>query len=111
MTKTPPQQPVSMSLRIDGAVQRGCPVRFRVDGRTLIAFEGESVAAALFAIGMRELRHSPRDAAPRGLFCMMGSCQECLVWVGDRKVCACQLAVSAALDIETLAHRDQRAVG
>jgi len=95
-------------LRIDHAVRRGPAVSFMVDGHAVEAFEGESVAAALFAAGMRELRRSPRDGAPRGLFCMMGSCQECLVWVGARKLPSCQVAVVAALEIETLPYRDER---
>jgi len=97
-----------LSLRVDHAVLRGPAVRFVVDGQAVDAFEGESVAAVLFAAGMRELRRSPRDGAPRGLFCMMGSCQECLVWVGARKLPSCQVAVAAALEIETLSYREQR---
>ncbi len=79
------------------------PTAARVD-----AFEGESVAAALFAAGRRELRRSPRDGAPRGMFCLMGSCQECLVWVGSRKLPACQVPVTPGLEIETLDFREQR---
>ena len=97
-----------LSLRADHALHRGPAVRFLVDGHPVDAFEGESVAAALFAAGIRELRRSPRDAAPRGLFCMMGSCQECLVWMGALKIPSCQVAVAAALEIETLPYREQR---
>jgi len=97
-----------MLLRTLHAVKRGPAVRFLVDGQAVDAFEGESVAAALYAAGMRELRRSPRDGAPRGLFCMMGSCQECLVWVGACKVCSCQIAVGAELEVETLSYREQR---
>ena len=106
MTKTSPSPP--LSLRADHAVRRGPAVRFVVDGQPVDAFEGETVAAALYAAGLRELRRSPRDGAPRGLFCMMGSCQECLVWVGTRKLPSCQVAVTAALEIETLFYREQR---
>jgi len=95
-----------MSLRVDQAVRRGPAVRFMVDGHAVEAFEGESVAAALFAAGTHALRQSPRDGTPRGLFCMMGSCQECLVWVGARKLPSCQVAVVAALEIETLSYRE-----
>ena len=104
MTKTSIPQP--MSLRTEHAVRRGPAVRFVVDGRPVDAFEGESVAAALFAAGLRELRRSPRDGGSRGLFCMMGSCQECLVWVGARKLPSCQVPVAANLEVETLCHRE-----
>lgn len=96
------------SLRTDQAVQRGPAVRFMADGRMVDAFEGESVAAALFAAGRRELRRSPRTNAPRGMFCLMGSCQECLVWVGERKLPACQVPAAAGLEIESLDFREQR---
>lgn len=83
-------------------------MRFLTDGASVDAFEGESVAAALFAAGWRELRRSPRDGTPRGMFCLMGSCQECLVWVGSRKLPSCQVPVAAGLEIETIAFREQR---
>jgi predicted molibdopterin-dependent oxidoreductase YjgC len=94
-------------LRVDKVVQRGPPLQFTVDDQPVNAFAGESVAAALFAAGRRELRQSPRDSAPRGMFCMMGSCQECLVWVGLRQVPACQVPVTAGLAVQTLSFRRQ----
>ncbi|MDO9404193.1 MAG: (2Fe-2S)-binding protein [Polaromonas sp.] len=93
------------SLRIQGGVSRGAAVSLLVDGQPVEAFEGESVAAALYATGRRELRHSPRSDLPRGLFCLMGSCQECLVWSGVRKLPSCQLPVTAGLVVETLGFR------
>lgn len=95
------------SLRVDKAVHRGPALQFTVDDQPVDAFAGESVAAALFAAGRRELRQSPRDTAPRGMFCMMGSCQECLVWVGQRLVSACQIPVAAGLAVQTLSFRRQ----
>lgn len=96
------------TLRADQGVRRGAAVQFLVDGCTIQAFAGESIAAALFAAGRRELRCSPRDGAPRGLFCLMGSCQECLVWVGTRKLLACQVPVVGGLEVETLPFREER---
>lgn len=95
-------------LRSDAAVRRGEALRFRMDGEPVDAFAGESVAAALTAAGWRTLRTSPRDGAPRGAFCFMGSCQECLVWVGGRKLPACQVPVAPGLDVESLAGREAR---
>ena len=96
------------SLRIQQAVQRGTPVEFVFDECSTQGYEGESVAAALFAAGIRTLRTSPRNGLPRGMFCLMGSCQECLVWIGARKLAACQVPVAAGLEVETLAHHEQR---
>jgi predicted molibdopterin-dependent oxidoreductase YjgC len=94
-------------LRSDRAVRRGPAVRFSADGETIEAFQGESVAAALLAAGCRELRRSPRAGAPRGMFCLMGSCQECLVWVGARKLPSCQVPVAEGLVVESLAFRER----
>lgn len=103
------QVPVpSLSLRSDAAVRRGPPLRFVMDGQGVEAFAGESVAAALLAAGWRELRKSPREGASRGAFCFMGSCQECLVWVGQRKMPSCQVPVSEGLVVESLAWREAR---
>ncbi|RYZ10450.1 MAG: (2Fe-2S)-binding protein [Comamonadaceae bacterium] len=96
------------TLRADQAVRRGPPLQFTLDGDTVSAFGGESVAAALFASGRRSLRRSPRDDQPRGAFCLMGSCQECLVWIGARKLPACQVPVTDGLEVETLPHREAR---
>lgn len=96
------------SLRSDASVQRGEPACFFMDGESIQAFSGESVAAALMAAGRRKLRASPRTGAPRGAFCFMGSCQECLVWVGSLKVPSCQLPVVQGLEVESLAWRESR---
>ena len=87
-------------LRI-AAHTRGAPIEFRFDGHAVAACEGESVACALFAAGLRTLRLSPRDAAGRGMFCLMGSCQECVVWVDGRRVPACQEPARAGLDVRS----------
>lgn len=89
-------------MRIDHASQR-THVEFVFDGRSVSAPAGESVAAALFAAGIKTLRRSPRDQAPRGMFCLMGSCQECLVMINGRRVLACRTAVEPGL---VVAHVD-----
>ena len=88
-------------LRISHGITRGSLVRFRVDGREVEGFQGESVAAALLAAGIRDLRNAPVDGGPRGLFCNMGLCQECVVEAAGRLVEACRLPVSAGLEIRT----------
>lgn len=88
-----------MSIRIEGNVRRGPAVDFTVDGAKVTGIEGESLATALLAAGIRRLRCSPRSGAARGIFCMMGSCQECLVHVGDNAVLACMEPVRAGLAV------------
>jgi len=90
-------QDAAADLRIGGAV-RGRRVSFRFDGRRLTAYEGETLACALAAAGVRTLRSSPRSGAPRGMFCLMGSCQECVVRIGGRRTPACQEPVREGME-------------
>jgi NADPH-dependent 2,4-dienoyl-CoA reductase/sulfur reductase-like enzyme len=55
-------------------------VEFECDGRRLDAPVGHTVAAALTAAGIRAFRRTTRDE-PRGVFCGMGVCFDCLVTI------------------------------
>ena len=82
-------------------VERGPLVHVLVDGQTVTAYQGEMVAAVLLAEGIRAFR---RDASgrPRGLYCGMGICYDCLVTVdGVANVRACVTPVSAGMVIVT----------
>ena len=87
-------------LRISAA-PRGRQVTFLFDGRPVTAYEGESIAGALACAGIRTLRTSPRSGAPRGMFCMMGSCQECVVRIDGRIAPACQEPVREGVDVRS----------
>ncbi|MBB5214442.1 (2Fe-2S)-binding protein [Parapusillimonas granuli] len=91
-------------MRITKGVARGEPVSFTFNGVSYTGYAGESVACALFASGMAHLRDSPRSHQPRGMFCLMGSCQECLVWVNGRKVPACQQPLVASLQVSSISN-------
>lgn len=58
-------------------------VRIEVDGTPFEARAGDSVASALLAAGRRELRAGP-DGMPRGVFCGIGVCFDCLVTIDGR---------------------------
>ncbi len=66
------------------AIRRGPEVSLTIDGRPATAFLGESVAAALMSDGTDDLAtRTTRAGDPRGLFCGMGVCYDCLVVVDD----------------------------
>jgi predicted molibdopterin-dependent oxidoreductase YjgC len=74
----------------------------RVDGREVPARAGESVAAALLAAGLARFRDAPAGGAPRGPYCMMGTCFDCLVTIdgaGSRQ--ACLETVREGMAVET----------
>lgn len=89
-------------LRIRRAVHRGTLLTIRLDGRELPAWEGETVAAALVAAGHRVFRTTPGDGGPRGYFCGMGVCHDCLMTIdGQPNVRACMTPVRQGLEVET----------
>ncbi|MCC7428170.1 MAG: FAD-dependent oxidoreductase [Alphaproteobacteria bacterium] len=59
------------------------PIRFTVDGAPIEALPGETIAAALSAAGQAVFRRTASDA-PRGLWCGMGACFDCIVTVDGR---------------------------
>ncbi|MEW6552957.1 MAG: (2Fe-2S)-binding protein [Actinomycetota bacterium] len=96
-----------MNLRVGrhavlGEMEAGRPVTIYVDGEPVPAREGEPVAAALYAVGIRTTRYSPRSGEPRGPFCMIGRCTECAMTVdGVPNVRTCLTAVRDGMEVET----------
>jgi predicted molibdopterin-dependent oxidoreductase YjgC len=72
------------TLRVEDGVGREPPFTFTLDGIDITAFPGETIAAALLATGRRALRHTEKAGRPRGIFCGMGVCFDCLVTVEGR---------------------------
>src|SRR5687768_12473788 len=92
-----------MRLRGEGVRARGAPVEITYDGQRLDAQEGETVAAALSAAGVIALR-TTRSGAPRGLWCGMGACFECLITIDGRvNQRACLVKVHARMRVESAA--------
>jgi sarcosine oxidase subunit alpha len=68
----------------------GREVTFTFNGQPYTAREGEPVAAALLAQGVRRLRTSAVTGEARGIYCGIGHCYECRVWLNnDTQVRAC----------------------
>jgi len=64
-------------------------VQIFVDGEPVDAHERESLGVALALSGRLALRRSPVAKTPRGLFCLMGVCQECVVHVDGTAIASC----------------------
>jgi aerobic-type carbon monoxide dehydrogenase small subunit (CoxS/CutS family) len=77
-------------------------VTFRFDGRDVEGQEGEPIAVALLAAGTRVFRTMPRRGDPRGGYCMIGRCADCMVIVdGVPGIRSCVTPVRAGLDVRT----------
>jgi predicted molibdopterin-dependent oxidoreductase YjgC len=87
---------VAHDLRIAG-IARPAPVAFTFDGEPMMAPEGEALAVALLASGIRRLGEGLDPGRPRVALCLMGVCQQCLVRVEGRLVQSCITPVRAGL--------------
>ena len=100
-------------LRLDAGLARGDAFEFFVDDAPVRAFRGETIAAALLAHGRRTLRLTAKSAQPRGYYCGMGVCWECVMWVdGKGAVQSCRVAAESGLSVRTfvghsIARREQ----
>ncbi len=88
-----------MNGRIEGLGERAV-VTFTFAGRPVSANAGDTLAMALWADGQAELRRSSSDGAPRGVFCNMGICYECLLVVDGVTVRGCTTPVREGMVVQ-----------
>ena len=80
---------------------RGEEVTIYLDGEPMKAFENETVAAALYANGLREFSKSIKYRRPRGFFCAIGRCSACMMEVdGVPNVRTCIVMVKEGMQIK-----------
>ena len=88
-----------MFRRLD---DKGATLLLKVDGREIRARDGDTMAAALLAAGIKHIRTTPVSGKPRAPYCLMGVCFDCLVTidgVGSRQ--ACLVPVHEGMAVET----------
>ncbi|MFJ8077310.1 (2Fe-2S)-binding protein [Streptomyces sp. NPDC096176] len=74
----------------DAVGRRDRPLRITVDGEPMEGVDGQTLAGVMLAAGRLSWRRGP-SGAPRGVFCGIGVCFDCLVTVGqERDVRACR---------------------
>ncbi len=78
-------------------------VVFFWQGRELVARQGETIAAALFADGIRVFGYHVKDGSPQGIFCANGQCAQCLVLADGRPVKSCMEPVRPGMRVEPVA--------
>ncbi len=91
----------STDLRI-ASIRRGKEMTITVDGRPIVAYEGETVHGALTAADIQILGSTMKRHQPRGVLCGMGICYQCLVSINgipDQR--ACMTPVEDQMVIET----------
>lgn len=85
-----------------GKLEDKKPITFSFDGKTYEGFEGDTIASALMANGVRTLRVHEESGSPRGIYCNIGHCFECRVTVnGEEGIRACMTPISEGLTVES----------
>jgi D-hydroxyproline dehydrogenase subunit gamma len=69
-----------MATRISNNVTRSNKITILVNGQSVQAYAGETIATVLFAEGISTF-YKTKNNQPRGPFCNMGICFECRVKV------------------------------
>lgn len=79
---------------------RGTIVTFSFEGKEIQGYEGQPIAAALHAAGIRVYSYSIKHSRPRGFFCAVGKCSSCLMVVDDRpNVMVCMEPLKAGMKV------------
>ncbi|HEY7013396.1 MAG TPA: (2Fe-2S)-binding protein [Streptosporangiaceae bacterium] len=75
---------------------------FSFDGVPVPFTGGQSVGAALIAAGVTSVRRTRRQGRPRGLFCGIGVCFDCLLRIdGVPNQRACLVAAGPGMVVQT----------
>lgn len=77
-------------------------IEFTYDGITLSGLEGEPIAIALEASGIMIHRYTKKQHKPRGIFCAIGRCTDCVMVVdGKPNVRTCVTPLKEGMAVQT----------
>jgi len=77
-------------------------ITFTFGDQAIASYEGEMIASALFAAGIRTFGHHPKDGTPQGLFCANGQCSQCMVLADGKPVKACMTPARQGMRVQPL---------
>lgn len=85
-----------------GIQKKGRTVAFTYNGRKLTGCEGEPIASALKAAGVMVHRYTKKEHKPRGIFCAIGRCTDCVMVVdGQPNVRTCVTPLKEGMKVQT----------
>jgi len=85
-----------------GVQEKGALITFTFDGKEYTGYEGEPIAAALKAAGVMIHRYTQKEHKPRGIFCAIGRCTDCVMIVdGIPNVRTCITPLKQGMEIKT----------
>ena len=81
---------------------KGNLVQFEYDGKLQMGYQGEPIAVALKANGVMIHRFTSKHEEPRGVFCAIGRCTDCVMIVdGKPNVRTCVTSLVEGMKVET----------
>jgi len=85
-----------------GKLENKKKVKIFFNGKELEAYEGEMIASALLANGIKVFRLTKKYKKPRGIFCGIGRCTDCVMVInGLPNVRTCVTQVEEGMKIKT----------
>lgn len=85
-----------------GIQEKGRKVTFTCDGKPLEGYEGEPIAAALKDAGIMVHRYTKKEHTPRGIFCAIGRCTDCVMIVdGKPNIRTCVTPLKEGMSVQT----------
>jgi len=85
-----------------GKLEEKRKIEIIVNGKKLEAYEGEMIATTLLANRIKVFRLTKKNKKPRGIFCGIGRCTDCVMVVdGIPNIRTCVTPVEEGMKIET----------
>jgi len=85
-----------------GKIAEQTPITFTFDNKTFVGVQGDTIASALMANGVRKLRVQESADTPRGIYCNIGHCFECRVIVNKKSgIRACMTLIEEDMVVES----------
>ena len=85
-----------------GEPKKGEKITFTFDGKEMTGHLGEPIAMALKANGVMIHRYTKKEHKPRGIFCAIGRCTDCVMVVdGIPNVRTCITPLKPGMDVRT----------
>ena len=85
-----------------GKQEKGRIVTFTYNGKPMQGYEGEPIAAALKAAGVMIHRYTKKQHKPRGIFCAIGRCTDCVMVVnGKPNIRTCITPLEEGMTVQT----------
>ncbi|MBU6243429.1 MAG: (2Fe-2S)-binding protein [Acidobacteria bacterium] len=83
-------------------VKPNSSITFTFDGKLISAIPGQTVGSAILEAGERTMRLTRFENKPRGIFCGIGICFDCLVVIdGTPNQRACLIEVRDGMSVNT----------